>query len=63
MTPNERTLTVLLRQTQWALDAAARAVPDGRLTPEKAEELATILDDLAVLVRKHRGTVVIDAQA
>lgn len=63
MTPEERTLTVLLRQTQWALDAAARDVPNGQLTPERADELAAILEDLAVLVRKHGGTVVIDSQA
>lgn len=63
MTDDERALTVLLRQTQWALDDAARDLPAGRLTAEKSEELAAILDDLAALVRNHGGTIVIDSLA
>lgn len=53
-------LAVALRQAQWLLADVARDVPDGRLTPDKAAELADILDDLAALVRKHGGTVVIE---
>lgn len=53
-------LAVVLRQTQWLLADAARDVPAGQLTPERAEELACILDDLATLVRKHGSAVVIE---
>jgi hypothetical protein len=57
----DTTLAVVLRQTQWLLADAARDVPAGRFTPERAEELAAILDDLASLVRKHGGTVIVDS--
>lgn len=62
MNDEERALTVLHRQTQWALDAAARDVLEGRLTPERAEELAAILHDLGALVGKHGVTVVIEGE-
>lgn len=56
-------LAVVIRQTQWLLDDTARDVPAGRLTPEKSQELAAILDGLAALVRKHGGHTVIDSPA
>jgi hypothetical protein len=56
-------LAVVLRQTQWLLADAARDVPAAKLTPERAEELATILDDLATLVRRNGEAVVIEGDA
>jgi hypothetical protein len=50
-------LGVLLRQTQWLLDEVAHDLPAGRLRPEKRDELATILEQLAVLVRSTPTTV------
>lgn len=44
-------LAVLLLQTQWALDEAAHDFPTGRVTPTRCEELAVILESLAVIVR------------
>lgn len=58
--PDAAVLAVLLRQAQWLLDDAARDVPAGRLTAERGEELASILDDLAAVMRRHNGRVVID---
>lgn len=57
---SDTALAVALRQTQWLLADVARDVPDGRLSPAKADELVAILEDLAALVRQHGGTVVID---
>ncbi|MGH3907695.1 MAG: hypothetical protein ACRDTE_26470 [Pseudonocardiaceae bacterium] len=54
MTPvgvTDSQLAVLLRQTQWALDEAAHDFPAGRGTPQRREELAAILEGLAVIVR------------
>lgn len=44
-------LAVLLRQAQWLLADAAHDLPAGRLTVDKGEELAEILEQLASLVR------------
>lgn len=44
-------LTVLFRQTQWALDEAAHDFPAGRVTEQRREELAASLDALALIVR------------
>lgn len=60
--PDVVTLAVLVRQTQWLLDDAARDLPAGRYSPEKAAELAGILEDLAAVVRQHAGRQVIDAE-
>jgi hypothetical protein len=53
MSHEEATLAVLLRQTQWLLDDVAHDLPAGRVTPDKGEELAGILESLAALVRKQ----------
>lgn len=53
-------LAVLLRQTQWMLDEAARQVSAGQFTPAKANELAGILESLASHMRQTYGPTVID---
>jgi hypothetical protein len=60
--PDDATLAVLIRQTQWLLDDVAHDLPAGRVTPEKGEELAGILESLAPLVRQRTGRVVIDPE-
>ena len=50
-------LAVVLRQTQWLLDDVAHDLPAGRLAPERRAELATILEDLATLVRNAPTTI------
>ncbi|SFB51187.1 hypothetical protein SAMN05216266_11539 [Amycolatopsis marina] len=60
--PDDATLAVLIRQTQWLLDDVAHDLPAERVTPEKGEELARILEDLAALVRRRTWRVVIDSE-
>lgn len=55
-------LAVVLRQAEWLLADAARDVPAGRLTMEKSEELAEILEQLVALIRQHGRTLVIGSQ-
>lgn len=57
MTNPEVALGVVLRQTQWLLDDVAHDLPAGRLRPEKRDELAAILEDLADLVRNAPTTI------
>lgn len=60
--PDDATLAVLIRQTQWLLDDVSHDLPAGRVTPERGEELARILEDLAALVRQRTGRMVIDPE-
>ncbi|SFB50421.1 hypothetical protein SAMN05216266_114185 [Amycolatopsis marina] len=60
--PDDATLAVLLRQTQWLLDDVAHDLPAGRVTPEKGAELAGLLEDLAALIRRRTRGMVIDPE-
>lgn len=61
VTRDDMELAVVLRQLQWALDSAAR---DCRmLTTDRAEELASLLEDTASLLRVSRGHGVIEGGA
>jgi hypothetical protein len=52
VTPSWIELSVVLRQTQWALDDVAYRLPSGRMSTERCEELAVILEQVAALLRK-----------
>jgi hypothetical protein len=60
--PDDATLAVLIRQTQWLLDDVAHDLPAGRVTPAKGEELAGILESLAALIRQRTERMVIDPE-
>lgn len=56
--PDHVALVVVIRQAQWLLDDVAHDLPAGRVSPEKGDELAVILESLATLVRQHIGLVI-----
>lgn len=51
---NDSQLAVLFRQVQWALDEAAHQFPEGRVTPERREDL---LGQLELLTRHLRASL------
>ncbi len=53
MTPEDRALVVLLRETQWLLDDAAHDIPADRYSTQECLELANFLARLAALVRNR----------
>lgn len=48
-------LAVVLRAAQWSLDDLAHDLPAGRATPERLLDLATVLEQLAELLRTRSG--------
>ncbi len=52
-------LAVVIRQAQWLLDDTAHDQPAQRYPPDKQQELAEVLESLAVLLRhRYRGMVI-----
>ncbi|MCX2734459.1 hypothetical protein OOZ19_29795 [Saccharopolyspora sp. NFXS83] len=60
MSDESRSLAVLLRQAQWALDEAAFDIGAGRATTEQRESLAGALVRLAQALHEHEPPVIID---
>lgn len=48
-------LAVVLRTAQWGLDDVAHDLPMRRVTPERLDELANVLEVLARLLRTRSG--------
>jgi hypothetical protein len=64
MTPEDRALVVVLRETQWLLDDAAHEIPSDRYSTEKCLQLAEMLTTLATLVgNRARSPITIDHEA
>ncbi|WP_137816693.1 hypothetical protein [Gandjariella thermophila] len=53
MNREDRELVVIIRQTQWLLDEAARDIPGGRYSTENHIELADILESVGALIRRR----------
>jgi hypothetical protein len=51
-------LAILCRQVQWELDDAAHDSPAGRLTAQRREQLAALLESLAIAIRDSGGVVI-----
>jgi len=56
----ERTLAVLLRQTEWLISDLAHHFPAGRVSSDKRNDAADVLEDVARLLRVE-VPIVIDA--
>ncbi|MGW0890456.1 hypothetical protein [Saccharopolyspora sp. NPDC002578] len=60
MSDESRSLAVLLRQAQWALDDAAFDIGAGRATSEQREQLATALVRLAQALHGDEQPLIIN---
>jgi len=62
MSEESRSLAVLLRQAQWALDDAAFDIGAGRSTPEQRAALAHALTQLAQALGGDDRPLIVDAR-
>lgn len=62
MSDQSRSLAVLLRQAQWALDDAAFDIGAGRATDDQREQLATALVRLAQALHDDDQPLIVDGR-
>ncbi|MCA1226158.1 MULTISPECIES: hypothetical protein [unclassified Saccharopolyspora] len=62
MSDESRSLAVLLRQAQWALDDAAFDIGAGRATTDQREQLASALIALARALHGDERPLIIDVR-